>query len=186
MSSNEHPIKEALANSEIVVDRDTIHDGISRIAREIARDYGDEVPVMMTVLHGGLPFAAFLSMAIGDEGLDVKYDYAHATRYQGDTRGHELVWKAKPTSKLEGRRVLLTDDILDEGLTLKAIKDWCLEQGAKDVRIAALSVKQHDRAIPGLTADYVAVEVPDRYVFGFGMDYYEQGRNLPDIWALKL
>ena len=139
MSSNEHPIKEALANSEIVVDRDTIHDGISRIAREIARDYGDEVPVMMTVLHGGLPFAAFLSMAIGDEGL-----------------------------------------------TLAAIRDWCLEQGAKDVRIAALSVKQHDRAIPGLTADYVAVEVPDRYVFGFGMDYYEQGRNLPDIWALKL
>lgn len=185
MSSKEHSLKDAMPNAEIVVDRDTIHDGISRIARKIAKDYGDEVPVMMTVLHGGLPFAAFLAMAIGDEGLDVSFDYAHATRYQGGTRGHELVWKAKPTCDLNGRRVLLTDDILDEGLTLKAIKEWCLEQGAKDVRIAALSVKQHDRAIPGLTADYVAVDVPDRYVFGFGMDYYEQGRNLPDIWALK-
>lgn len=180
-----HPLSEALPRSEIVVDRDTIHDGINRIAHEIAADYGDEPPVMMTVLNGGLPFAAFLAMALGDTGLDVTFDYVHATRYQGETRGSELVWKAKPTSNLAGRRVLLTDDILDEGLTLLIVRDWILEQGAKDVRIAALSVKQHDRAVKGLVADYVAVDVPDRYVFGFGMDYYEQGRNLPDIWALK-
>lgn len=180
-----HPLSEALPRSEIVVDRDTIHDGINRIAHEIAAEYGDEVPVMLTVLHGGLPFAAFLSMAVGDLGLDMTFDYVHATRYQGETRGADLVWKAKPTCDFKNRRVLLTDDILDEGLTLLAVRDWLLEQGAKDVKIAALSVKNHDRAVKGLRADYVAIQVPDRYVFGFGMDYYEQGRNLPDIWALK-
>ncbi len=183
--NTKHPLSEALPRSEIVVDRDTIHAGIQRIAAQIVNDYQDEVPIMLTVLHGGLPFAAFLSMAVGDLGLDMRYDYVHATRYRGETRGSDLVWKAKPTADVAGRRVLLTDDILDEGLTLLAVRDWLLEQGAKDVRIAALSVKNHDRAVPGLKADYVAVEVPDRYVFGFGMDYYEQGRNLPDIWALK-
>ena len=82
-------------------------------------------------------------------------------------------------------RVLLVDDILDEGHTLLAVKQWCLEQGATDVRVAVLTVKRHDRCVPGVTADYVGVEVADRYVFGFGMDYHEQGRNLPGIYALK-
>ena len=65
------------------------------------------------------------------------------------------------------------------------MRDWCRSEGAADVRIAALSVKEHDRCVPGIAADYVAVTVPDRYVFGYGMDYHEQGRNLPDIYALK-
>ena len=85
-----------------------------------------------------------------------------------------------------GRRVLLVDDILDEGHTLAAVRAWCCEQGARDVRIAALAVKRHDRCVPGLCADYVGLEVPDRYVFGYGMDYHEQGRNLPAIYALRM
>jgi hypoxanthine phosphoribosyltransferase len=58
-------------------------------------------------------------------------------------------------------------------------------EGAADVRIAAMTVKDHDRCVPGIDADYVGLEVPDRYVFGFGMDYHEQGRNLPAIYALN-
>jgi hypoxanthine phosphoribosyltransferase len=77
------------------------------------------------------------------------------------------------------------DDIVDEGHTLAAIRDWCREQGAAQVRIAALAVKKHDRCVPGLAADYFGVEVPDRYVYGYGMDYHEQGRSLPAIYALK-
>jgi len=65
------------------------------------------------------------------------------------------------------------------------VKQWCLEQGATDVRIAALTTKQHGRCVEGISADYVGMQVPDRYVFGFGMDYHEQGRNLPGIYALK-
>ncbi|HEY1141257.1 MAG TPA: phosphoribosyltransferase family protein, partial [Lysobacter sp.] len=109
----------------------------------------------------------------------------HATRYRGATSGGELVWKHRPATSMQGRCVLLVDDIVDEGHTLAAIRDWCREQGAADVRIAALAVKVHDRCVPGLSADYMGVEVPDRYVYGYGMDFHEQGRGLPAIYALK-
>ena len=80
--------------------------------------------------------------------------------------------------------MLLVDDILDEGHTLKAIRDWCLSEGAASVQLAVLCEKRHGRTVPGLSADFVGVEVPDRYVFGYGMDFHEQGRNLPAIYAL--
>ncbi|HEY5851267.1 MAG TPA: hypoxanthine-guanine phosphoribosyltransferase [Lysobacter sp.] len=179
-----HDLAAALANSDLVFDRDTLEQAIKRMAAPIVADY-DEVPVYLTIMHGGLPFAAQLAMEVGALGLDLEFDYLHATRYRGATSGGELTWKHRPATPLQGRRVLLADDILDEGHTLAAIRAWCLEQGARDVRIAALAVKVHDRCVPGLHADYVGVEVPDRYVFGYGMDYHEQGRNLPAIYALK-
>jgi hypoxanthine phosphoribosyltransferase len=83
-----------------------------------------------------------------------------------------------------GRSVILADDILDEGYTLAALREHCLAAGARRVLIAVLCDKLHDRRMPGMKADYVGVQLPDRYVFGYGLDYYGQGRNLPDIWAL--
>lgn len=180
-----HPLSAALANAELIVDRAALDAAIAAMAAPIARDYAGEVPVYLTVMHGGLPFAGQLSLELGALGLDLEFDYLHATRYRGQTSGGELVWKHRPATALFGRRVLLVDDILDEGYTLAAVREWCMQQGATDVRIAALAVKRHDRAIAGIGADYVGLEVPDRYVFGFGMDYHEQGRNLPGIYALK-
>jgi hypoxanthine phosphoribosyltransferase len=178
-------LAEALANAELVIDRATLDAAIADMAGPIARDYAGEVPVYLTVMHGGLQFAGQLSLELGARGLDLTFDYLHATRYRGATTGGELVWKHRPATALYARRVLLVDDILDEGYTLAAVRDWCLGQGATDVRIAALATKRHDRVIEGIQADYVGVQVPDRYVFGFGMDFHEQGRNLPGIYALK-
>ncbi|GAA5079458.1 hypoxanthine-guanine phosphoribosyltransferase [Lysobacter panacisoli] len=184
--ANTHDLAKALANSDIVFDRATLEQAIRRMAVAMRADYrNDDVPVYLTIMHGGLPFAAQLAMEVGALGLDLEFDYLHATRYRGETSGGELVWKHRPATPLRNRRVLLADDILDEGHTLAAIRDWCLEQGAREVRIAALAVKKHDRCVQGVCADYVGVEVPDRYVFGYGMDYHEQGRNLPAIYALK-
>ena len=178
-------LADALANAEVVYDRAALEQAIARMAGDVARDFAGSVPVYLTVMHGGLPFAAQLAMAVGAHGVDLEFDYLHATRYRGATSGGELVWKHRPATPLRGRRVLLADDILDEGHTLLAVRDWCLAEGASEVRIAALAVKQHDRCVPGICADYVGVEVPDRYVFGYGMDFHEQGRNLPAIYALK-
>ncbi|MGA9341867.1 MAG: phosphoribosyltransferase family protein, partial [Rhodanobacteraceae bacterium] len=114
----------------------------------------------------------------------LEFDYAHATRYRGATEGGQLDWIRRPQLPLDAREVLLVDDILDEGHTLKAIRDDCLDRGARRVLIAVLCDKRHDRRVPGLVADFIGVEVPDRYVFGYGMDYHEQGRNLPAIYAL--
>ena len=86
---------------------------------------------------------------------------------------------------LAGRTVLLVDDILDEGHTLKAVREDCLRRGAKRVLIASLCSKKHGRLVEGIASDFNGVELPDRYVFGYGMDYHEQGRNLPAIYALR-
>ncbi|OHE85290.1 MAG: hypoxanthine-guanine phosphoribosyltransferase [Lysobacterales bacterium RIFOXYA1_FULL_69_10] len=178
-------LADALANADLLVDRATIDRTIVQMAAPIARDYAGEVPVYLTIMHGALPFAGQLALELGARGLDLEFDYLHATRYRGETSGGELVWKHRPATPLQGRRVLLVDDILDEGHTMAGIVAWCREQGASDVRIAALAVKVHGRCVPGVCADYAGVEVPDRYVFGYGMDFHEQGRNLPAIYALR-
>jgi hypoxanthine phosphoribosyltransferase len=185
MSSADHPLADALAQSELLFGRAEVEAAIDAMADPIARDFAGSLPLFLTVMHGGLPFAARLALALGVRGLDLECDYLHATRYRGDTRGGELDWRHRPATPLAGRRVLLVDDIVDEGHTLAQVRDWCRAQGAAEVRIAAMTVKQHDRCVPGLVADYVGLHVPDRYVFGYGMDYHEQGRNLPAIHALR-
>ncbi len=179
-------LDDVLDTADLLFDRDALEDAIEAMADEIADDYGDDArpPVFLTIMHGGMPFAAQLAFALGENEIDVEMDYLHATRYRGNTTGSGLAWLHRPATPLQGRRVLLVDDILDEGHTLKAVKHWCEDQGATDVRIAVLATKDHDRRVDGIEAEYVGVEVPDRYVFGYGMDFHEQGRNLPAIYAL--
>ena len=173
-----------LPGADLIHDRATIDAAIARMAARIAADYTGERPVYLTVMHGALPFAGQLALDIGAHGVDLEFDYLHATRYRGATSGGELAWKHRPATPLRGRRVLLVDDIVDEGHTLDAVRAWCMGEGAREVRIAAMVVKRHDRCVAGLCADYAGLDVPDRYVFGYGMDYHEQGRNLPAIYAL--
>ena len=176
----------ALAGSELIYDRASIDASIRAIATLIDADYADvepeDRPVYLTVMHGGLLFAAQLALELR---TDLEFDYLHATRYRGATTGSGLAWLHRPATPLRGRRVLIADDILDEGHTLKAIRHWCEDEGASDIRIAVLATKDHDRRVEGIDADYVALQVPDRYVYGFGMDYHEQGRNLPGLYALE-
>ena len=175
-------LKAALQNADVLFDHDQLGAAIASMGRDIATALGDEVPVFLTIMNGGLIFGAHLALAIPS---DLEFDYVHATRYHGGTRGSELLWIKQPRLSMRGRTVLLADDILDEGYTLRAIRDFCIDQGARRVLVAVLCRKLHDRAAPGVSADWVGVEVPDRYVFGFGMDFHEQGRNLPAIYALK-
>ncbi len=179
-------LADVLGSADVIHDRATLDDAIASMADVIRGEYIDDAraPLFITIMHGGLPFAASLAFALGECGLDLEFDYLHATRYRGNTTGSGLAWLHRPATSMAGRRVLLADDILDEGHTLKAVKRWCEDQGAADVRVAVLAVKMHDRRVEGVRADYVGVEVPDRYVFGYGMDFHEQGRNLPAIYAL--
>lgn len=174
-------LSQALAQADLLFDRVALEGAIARLAAQIEFDYAQQRPLYLTVMNGGMLFSAQLALQIG---IDLEFDYLHATRYCGDTRGAELVWLRHPQMPMQGRQVLLVDDILDEGQTLKAVREACLAEGASQVRIAVLALKRHARRVPGIEADYVGVEVPDRYVFGYGMDYHEQGRNLPGIYAL--
>lgn len=174
-------LQAALKAADRLFDRAELDAAIVAMGQTIAARLHGEVPVLLTVMNGGLIFGGALALAIPS---DLEFDYVHATRYHGGTRGSELLWIKQPRLSLRGRIVLLADDILDEGYTLRAIREFCIDQGARQVLIAVLCRKLHDRTAPGIAADFVGVEVPDRYVFGFGMDYHEQGRNLPAIYAV--
>jgi hypoxanthine phosphoribosyltransferase len=108
----------------------------------------------------------------------------HATRYADTTRGGVLEWKVRPRVPVRDRAVLMLDDILDAGITLAAIRDDLLAEGAKEVYSAVFADKATGRAKP-IAADFVGISLPDRYVFGFGMDVHGAWRNLPEIYALE-
>ena len=178
-------LSDALRTARVLFERPALEAASAPMAGDVRAAWpGDDVPVYLTVMNGAMPFAAQLAFALGERGMDLEFDFLHATRYRGETHGADLVWKHRPDTPLQGRKVLLVDDILDEGHTLLEIRRWCEAQGAAEVRIAVLTRKLHDRCVAGIHADHVGVELPDAFVFGYGMDYYEQGRNLPAIYAL--
>lgn len=182
MTSTTPSLAAALADADLLFDRASLESVIANMGRDIDAALDGERAVFLTVMNGALIFAGHLALSIR---TDVEFDYVHATRYRGATSGSELHWLREPAADLAGRTVLLVDDILDEGHTLKAVRDDCMRRGARRVLVASLCIKQHDRLVEGITSDFNGVELPDRYVFGFGMDYHEQGRNLPGIYALK-
>jgi hypoxanthine phosphoribosyltransferase len=175
-------LEHALAHSDVLFTREQLDAEIARMGREIDTALAGERPVFLTVMHGALIFAGQLALAMK---TDLEFDYVHATRYRGATSGSDLHWLRRPEVPLKDRTVILVDDILDEGHTLKAVRDACEGLGAKRVLLAVLCTKLHGRRAEGIHADFNGVDLPDRYVFGYGMDYHEQARNLPAIYALK-
>lgn len=182
MSTPIPSLAQALAHSEVLFERAELERLIVDMGRHIDAALQGERAVFLTVMNGALMFAGQLALAIR---TDLEFDYVHATRYRGALAGSELCWLREPAASMVDRTVLLVDDILDEGHTLKAVREDCLKRGARRVLIASLCSKQHDRLVAGIHSDFNGVVLPDRYVFGYGMDYHEQGRNLPAIYALK-
>ena len=170
-----------LADAELIHSEETVRQALDAVAAAIGERLAGTYPLVLCVMTGGVVFCGQLLTKLA---FPLDFDYLHATRYRGHTSGSGLAWLHRPATPMRGRKVLLADDILDEGHTLLAIKQWCEDQGAADVRIAVLAEKVHDRCVEGISADHVGVQVPDAYVFGYGMDYHEQGRNLPAIYAL--
>jgi hypoxanthine phosphoribosyltransferase len=175
-------LADALAHADLLHDRAELDAVIAGMGRRIDAALAGQRAVFLTVMNGALIFAGQLALSIG---TDLEFDYVHATRYRGATTGSELHWLRAPMVSLQDRIVLLVDDILDEGHTLKAVREDCYRRGARQVLIVSLCTKRHDRLVEGIAADFNGIELPDRYVFGFGMDYHEQGRNLPAIYALR-
>lgn len=169
-----------LRRSELLHDAAAVEAAIGRMAGEITAKLAERRPIVLSVMVGGLIPAGLLLPKL-DFPLEI--DYCHATRYRGATTGGDLIWIARPQIDLTDREVLIVDDILDEGHTLAQIIDDVRMQGARAVYTAALVNKRHDRRFNGLKADFVGLDVDDRYVFGAGMDYKGWFRNLPGIYA---
>jgi hypoxanthine phosphoribosyltransferase len=158
-----------------------IHVALDRMAEEITATLGNTLPVVLCVLTGGIIPTGHLLTRLA---FPLESDYLHATRYRGQTSGREVEWVSEPGISLAGRTVLVVDDILDEGHTLADVIRFCKEAGAEQVYTAVMIQKRHGRCDPDVRADFVGLEVDDRYVFGFGMDYKGYLRNLNGIYAL--
>jgi hypoxanthine phosphoribosyltransferase len=170
-----------LINSDLIHNQASVDAAISQLARELTHALQNKAPLVLTVMNGGLYFAGQLLPQLN---FPLETDYLHASRYNGATAGKEINWLVEPSEQVKGRTVLLLDDILDEGHTLAAIRDKCLALGALEVKIAVLTEKALEHTKP-IQADFVGLTLPNRYVFGCGMDVYGWWRNLPEIRALK-
>lgn len=178
---NQQEAREILAAADVIHSVDTVQAAVERVAGEIRAVLAERNPLVLCVMTGGVIFAGQLLPRLE---FPLDFDYLHVTRYGHDTQGGKLSWRSAPWTPVKDRTVLVVDDILDEGITLAAVSDSLKRLGAAEVLTAVFADKQNGKNKP-VKADFVALPVPDRYVFGFGMDVKGAWRNLPAIYALK-
>ncbi|OIP07412.1 MAG: hypoxanthine-guanine phosphoribosyltransferase [Rhodocyclales bacterium CG17_big_fil_post_rev_8_21_14_2_50_68_7] len=169
-----------LNGAELIWPQAAVEEALDCVAARITAELGRLEPLVLSVMGGAVVFTGHLLPRLR---FPLDFDYVHVTRYTGTTSGGTLRWIATPRSPVRDRVVLLVDDILDEGVTLAAIKDKVLELGARACLAAVLVDKDLGHRKP-VSADFVGLRVPDRYVFGFGMDVRGAWRNLPAIYAV--
>jgi len=181
MSEGLEHYRQVTEHAELLHSKTKVIAALEHIAEAITQDLSDQNPVLLCVMTGGV---VMMGQLVTRLSFPLQMDYVHATRYRGNTQGGELDWIAHPSMSLEGRHVLLIDDIFDEGITLKALAHYCVDHGVKSVESVVLINKLHDRKV-NYQPKYIGLEVPDRYVYGFGMDYKDYGRNAAGIYAVK-
>lgn len=174
--------QKALRNAELLYSAEEVENAITRMAAEITAELENTNPLILPVMVGGVILAGKL---VSQLDFPLQMDYVHATRYRSTTSGSTISWLKKPEKTLTNKIVLLVDDILDEGITLAAIIDYCYEAGAKKVFTAVLTEKELQIEKPIKKANFTGLTIPDHYVFGYGMDYHEYHRNIAGIYAVK-
>jgi len=181
MSIPKH-IQEVYKKATCLYNKQEIESALDNMAQTIHTKLADANPILLCVMIGGLIPAGNLLPRLD---FPLELDYIHATRYRGATQGGNLTWLVKPQISLQDRTVLIVEDILDGGLTLKAIVDYCHQQGAKTVYTAVLLDKQATRVEGGLSkADFTGITMENGYVFGYGMDYEGYLRNASGIYVV--
>lgn len=180
---NLEEIKRVYIEADLLFSNSEVDAAITKLANEITEKYADRDPVIFTIMNGGLVICGQLLTRLN---FPLEAGYLHATRYRNTTSGHELEWKVPPMIDYKDRDVLVVDDILDEGHTLHEVMKHLQDGGAKSVESVVLIDKIHDRkAVPGMQAAFTGLTIPDRYIFGYGLDYKGYWRNAPGIFAVK-
>ncbi len=177
-----HEIEQVWREAECLLTRDQVEAALQRLAAAITERLSGTDPLLLTVVNGAVIPAGILYSYLP---FACEIDYIHASRYRGATEGGStLHWIATPTTPLQGRTVLIVDDILDQGETLVGLIDYCRQQGAAAIYSAVMARKILPDGEQKGCADFVGFEVPNRYLFGFGLDYKGYWRNAPGIYAV--
>jgi len=177
-------IRQVFSRATCLYTKEEVEAAIDRIASEISDVLMDSNPIFLCVVVGGIVLMGHLLLRLD---FPLELDYVHATRYQGALQGKDIEWRVKPKASIRGRTIVIVDDILDGGLTLNAIIEYCAAQGAAHIYSAVLVDKCHARLLGGKErADFSGLEVDNDYVFGYGMDYKNYLRNAPGIYKVAL
>lgn len=172
-----------LNEAECLYNFDEVNKALDKMAVAITQQLRDSCPIILCVMTGALITTGHLVTRLS---FPLEIDYIHVTRYRGSLRGGDLHWLVEPRQNLQGRCVLIIDDIMDGGLTLAAIIDYCKQAKAKMVYSAVMVSKNRQRESGvHFEPDFVGVTTEDKYLFGFGLDYEEYLRNVPGIYAVK-
>lgn len=175
-------IQNVFDKADCLHDLNTVEKALDKMSTTITQKLKDSNPLILCVMVGALIPTGHLLTRLN---FPLEVDYIHATRYRDQTRGGDLHWLVEPRQSLKNRTVLVVDDILDGGITLAAIIDYCKQAGAEQVLTAVLVNKIRVREPGGdFTPDFVGLETEDRYLFGFGLDYKGYLRNAPGIYAV--
>ncbi len=172
-------IKQVQQNARLLHSEAEIESALDVMANGIGVRLATESPLILCVMNGGIVVTGKLLTRLN---FPLTLDAINVSRYGEQTSGSELNWLQKPLSSLQGRTVLIIDDILDEGITLQAIYQYCEEQGARKIYSAVLVDKQLDKVKP-IQADFIGLSVANHYLYGYGMDYKGYLRNAAGIYA---
>lgn len=170
-----------LENSDPIASADQVQAALARLAQELCERFSNAYPLILVVMGGAVVFAGQLLPRLR---FPLDFDYIHVSRYGAATQGAGIEWRVAPPEEVRGRAVLVVDDILDGGHTMVAIRDRLLALGAASFECAVLVEKTLARPKP-IQADFVGLRIPDRFVFGCGMDAKGFWRNLPEIRAMR-
>lgn len=177
--------QELMKDAELIFDADAVQQAVGRVAAQLNQRFDNDeapaFPLVLGVMGGAVVFCGQLLTRLS---FPLEFDYMHVTRYGSKDQGGKIEWKVIPRSNVEGRTVIVLDDILDEGETLAHVKERLLDMGARDVVLAVFADKDIGKSKP-VSADYIGLTLPNKFVVGYGMDAYGYWRNLPAIWAIK-
>lgn len=169
-------------DKELVLSRDEIHNRIQELGKEITADYQGKELVVIGVLKGAFVFMADLVRAIP---LPLSTDFIQVSSYgSGSSSSGEITLVASPAQPIEERHILLVEDIVDTGLTMRWLASHFKDKGAASVRICSL-IDKSERREHSITIDYPGFSISEGFLVGYGLDYNEKYRNLPEVFHLK-
>ncbi len=168
---------------EILLDEQDIKDIVKKVGAEITRDYADKNPLVIAVLRGAVVFMADIMRAIE---CPLSIDFMAVSSYGDGVKSSGVVRIVKDLdTKIEGRHVIIVEDVLDSGLTLSYLVRMLKSRNPASIEIAAFLVKDIEGKRPAIDPRYVGTHVPNKFVVGYGLDYAERYRNLPFVGVLK-
>ena len=167
---------------EILMSEEQIHQRAKELGEMISKDYEGKRPILIGLLKGSVPFLAELMKHIT---VDLEIDFMDVSSYEGTESTGDVRINKDLENSVKDDDLIIVEDIIDTGKTLKKVIEILYSKGAKSVKVATLLDKPEGRITSDIEGDYVGFTVPNRFLVGFGLDYNQKYRNLPYVGILK-